>query len=80
MEPEDVWRARRVVEGPEPRVTDEPGARVWLAMMYWDCAFGVIVWPLMVSGAGPLAGGVAEIEGEVESDKDACGLEMTGSM
>ena len=69
-----------MAEVPEPRVMDEPGARVWLAMMYWDCAFGVMFWPLMVIGAGPLAGGVAKIEGEVESDGGACGLEMTGNM
>lgn len=47
---------------------DAPGLRVWLEMTYWDCAFGVMVSPLMVIGAGPLAGGVAKLSGEVVRD------------
>ena len=80
MEPDDVRRARGVVEVREPRVMDEPGARAWLAMMYWECAFGVIVWPSIIIGAGGLAGGVAKLTGDVESDRDCCGLGMTGRM
>ena len=64
----------------EPRVMDELGARVSLAMMYWECAFGVIVWPSMIIGAGALAGGVVKLMGEVESDRDGSDLEMTGWM
>ena len=65
---------------PEPRVIEEPGARVWLAMMYWDCAFGVTVWPLTMIGAGALADSGAKLKGEVESSKGAGGLETTGSI
>lgn len=65
MVPLDVWSARTVVEVPEPRVMDEPGERVWLEMMYWDCAFGVMVSLLMTIGAGALAGGVNAFRVEV---------------
>ena len=68
-----------MVEVPEPRVMDEPGARVWLAMMYWDCAFGVIVRPLMMIGAGTLAGDGTKFKSEVEGGEGAGGLETTGS-
>lgn len=80
MEPEDIWRDRAVVEAPEPRVMEEPGARVRLAMMYWDCAFGVMVSPLMVIRAAPVVTGVAELRGEVESGKGASESERTGRM
>ena len=34
--PLDVWRARTVVEEPEPMVMVESGERVEPEMMYWD--------------------------------------------
>lgn len=52
VEPLDVWRAIIVVEGPEPRVMEAPGESVWPEMMYWDCAFGVMVEEPMVRGWG----------------------------
>ena len=43
-----------------------PGERVWLEMMYWDCALGVMVsLSLMTIGAGALAGGVNALRAEV---------------
>lgn len=49
--PPDVCRARTVLEASEPRVMEEPGFKVWLEIMYWDWAFGVMVWSLMVISA-----------------------------
>ena len=65
--PLDVCRARTVVEAPEPRVIEEPGASVWPEIMYWDCAFGVMVWSLIVITAGPLGlvGAVGKANAEV---------------
>ena len=65
--PLDVWRARTVVEAPEPRVMEEPGASVWPEIMYWDCAFGVMVWSFIVITAGPLGlvGAVGKANAEV---------------
>lgn len=65
MEPEDVCRAKMVAEALEPSVMEAPGVRVWPEMMYWDWAFGVMVWLSMVIGTGALAGGVGKLKGEV---------------
>lgn len=55
-----------MVEVPEPSVMGEPpGERVWLDIMYWDCSFGLMVSPLMMIGAGALAGGVNALRTEV---------------
>ena len=48
----DVWSVMTVVEVPVPMVMVEPGVRVWPAMMYWDAAFGVMVWEPIVIGPG----------------------------
>ena len=68
-----------MVEVPEPRVIDEPGARVWLAIMYWDFAFGVMVWPLTVIGAKALARGVAKLWGEVVRIFEPSGTRTAGA-
>lgn len=65
VEPLDMWSAKTVVKEPEPSVMDEPGARVWLDMTYWDFAFGVIVWLLRMIGAGALAGAVNTLRADV---------------
>lgn len=56
-----------MVEGPEPRVMVEPGARVEPAMRYCDFAFGVMVSVPMVRAAGgvPAAPAAAEARKEV---------------
>ena len=54
-----------MAEGPKPSVIEVPGARVWLEMMYWDCAFGVKVSLLMVMGTATLADGVGKLRGKV---------------
>lgn len=54
-----------MVEAPEPRVMEEPGERVWLDMMYWDCAFGVMVSPLTMIGGGALASWAKALKAEV---------------
>ena len=41
-----------MVEDPEPRVTVEPGKRVEPEMMYWDCAFGVMISEPTVRAGG----------------------------
>jgi hypothetical protein len=51
FEPE-VCSAIIVVEVPEPRVMVEPGARVWLEIMYREAEFWVIAWvPTVSTGA-----------------------------
>ena len=64
--PPDLCRARAVLEASEPRVM-EPVFKVWPEIMYWDWAFGVMVWSLMVIGAGTfaLAGTVGKVSAEV---------------
>ena len=45
---------------------EEPGVRVWDEIIYWDCAFGVMVSPLMVrAGVRAVGGGVNRDRGEV---------------
>lgn len=65
--PPDVWSARTVVEVPEPRVMEEPGRRVWLETIYWDCEFAAMVSPLTIIGARllALAGGADTLRDEV---------------
>ena len=63
-----------MVEGLEPSVIDAPGVRVWLEMTYWDCAFGVMVSPLMVIGAGAKAGKVGALRGEVVRNLEPAAL------
>ena len=46
-----------MVEEPVPRVMEEPGARVWPEMMYWDLAFAVTVCPSTVTGGATVAAG-----------------------
>lgn len=53
---------------------DPPGFRVCFEMMYWDCAFGVMVSPSTVIGAGELAGGMAKLRGEVVGDSEPAAL------
>lgn len=63
-----------MVEAPEPRVMDEPGESVWLDMMYWDCAFGVMVLPSTIIGARALAAGVNALRAEVVRILDPAAL------
>lgn len=66
MVPSDVWRARTVVERPEPRVIVEPAARVEPEMRYCDFAFGVMVSVPMVRAAGEVPASLAVDDGRKE--------------
>ena len=50
---------------PAPRVMIEPGERVWLEMMYWECEFGVMISLFTTIGAGALLSGVNALRAEV---------------
>ena len=64
--PSDVWRARTVVEGPEPTIMVEPGARVEPEIRYCDCAFGVMVSLPIVRATGEVSAAPAPTEGRNE--------------
>ena len=68
--PPDVCRARTVLEASEPRVMEEPGFKVWLEIMYWDWAFGVMVWSLMVISAGAFISAFisADVVGKISAE------------
>lgn len=80
--PPDVCRARTVLEASEPRVMEESGFKVWPEIMYWDWAFGVMVWSLMVIGPGAfaLAGAVGKISAEVVGILEPAALVVSRTM
>ena len=80
--PLDVCSAMTVLEASEPRVMEEPGFKVWPEIMYWDWAFGVMVWSLMVIGAGAFApvGTVGNIRGEVVRTLEPAALVVSRTM
>ena len=49
---------------------EEPGFKVWLEIMYWDCAFGVMVWSLMVISAGAFISAFisADVVGKISAE------------
>ena len=80
--PLDVCSAMTVLEASEPRVMEEPGFKVWPEIMYWDWAFGVMVWSLMVIGAGAFApaGAVGNIRAEVVRTLEPAALVVPRTM
>ena len=80
--PPDVCRARTVLEASEPRVMEEPGFKVWPEIMYWDWAFGVMVWSLMVISAGAFApaGAVGKVSAEVVKILEPAALVVSRTM
>ena len=78
----DMCRARTVLEVSEPRVMEEPGFKVWPEIMYWDWAFGVMVWSLIVIGAGAFApaGAVGKVSAEVVRILEPAALVVSRTM
>ena len=72
--PPDVCSARTVLE--------EPGLKVWSEIMYWDCAFGVMIWSLMVIGARAFApaGAVGKVSAEVVRILEPAALVVSRTM